>query len=122
MWPLCGYRLLWCGGDQFGERRLLERAHDRTADACPEDLRGADVVAVGLASAADRPVGEARDAFDRGDSPLERLDHLGHRDLCRLAGEQVAAVGSAAALDATGAAQARHEMLGGGEREPPGAR
>ncbi len=50
-------------------------------------------------------------------APLERLDHLGHRDLRRLACEQVPAVGAAAALDQAGPAQARNEVLEVGERQ-----
>ena len=73
---------------------------------------------VGLARAADRAVGRARDALDRRDPPLERLDDLGHRDLRRLAREQIAAVGPAAALDQPGTAQPRDEMLEIGEGEP----
>ena len=75
-------------------------------------------VAVGLARAHDRAVGRLRDALDRRDRSLQRLDDLGHRDLRGRAREQVAAARAAPRVDQPGLAQARDEVLQVGERQP----
>ncbi len=66
----------------------------------------------------DRSVRGLGDALDRGDGPLERLDHLGHRDLARRAREHVAAARSAPARDQPGLAQPRDEVLQVREGQP----
>src|SRR3954449_4791777 len=43
-------------GNEFGEGRVLQRAHDREAHARPQQLGGAAVVRVGFARADDRAV------------------------------------------------------------------
>src|SRR5215212_8334805 len=43
-------------GYEFGESRVLQRAHDREAHAGPQQLGGATMVRVGLARADDRAV------------------------------------------------------------------
>src|SRR3954464_237714 len=107
-------------GNEFRERGVLQRAHDREAHAGPQQLGRAAVPGLGLASADDLAVGVGGDALDRGDGALERLDDLGHRDLVGGAGEQVAAAGAAPALHQLRLAQARDEVLAVGERQPIG--
>src|SRR3954471_2777773 len=109
-------------GNEFGKRGVLQRAHDREAHAGPQQLGGAGVVRVDLARADDRAVGVRADALDRRDAALERLDHLGHRDLLGRAGEKVAAARAAPALDEPGLAQPRDEVLEIGERQAVGLR
>src|SRR3954447_10226342 len=59
-------------GNEFGKRRVLQRAHDREAQARPQQLGGAAVIGVGLAGADDRAVRVRGDALDGGDGALER--------------------------------------------------
>ena len=64
------------------------------------------------------PSAPSRDALDRGDRALQRLDHLGHRDLVGRARQQVAAARAAPAVDQPRLAQAGDEVLEVGERQP----
>src|SRR3954469_6080132 len=112
-----GGHLFW---NEFGERGVLQRAHDREAHAGPQELGRAAVPGLGFARADDLAVGVGGDALDRGDGTLERLDVLGHRDLVGGAGEQVAAAGAAPALHQLRLAQAGDEVLEVGERQPVG--
>ena len=97
--------------------RTIDDAHAR-----PQQLGRADVARVGLARADDRAVGSLRDALDRGDRALQRLDDLGHRDLAAGAREHVAAARAAAAVDQPGLAQPRDEVLEVGQRQARRAR
>src|SRR3954453_161762 len=103
--------------DEFGERGVLEGAHDREAHARPEELGGAPVVGVGFPRTDDRAVRVGGDALDRRDRALERLDDLGHRDVVGRARQEVAAAGTAPALDEAGLAQSRDQVLQVGERQ-----
>src|SRR4051795_12289463 len=107
-------------GNEFGERGVLQRAHDREAHAGPQQLGRAAVPGLGFARADDLAVGVGGDALDRGDGALERLDDLGHRDLVGGPGEQVAAARAAPALHQLRLAQTRDEVLEVGERQPVG--
>src|SRR6185437_13242546 len=106
------------GDEQVGERGLAQGADDRHPHARPQQLRGAHVVALGLAGADDRAVRRLRDALDRRDRALQRLDDLRHRDLRRRAREHVAAARAAPRVDQPGLTQARDEVLEVGERQP----
>src|SRR3954453_5816340 len=106
--------------DEFGEGRVLQRAHDREAHARPEELRGAAMVGIGFPGTDDRAVGVGGDALDRRDRALERLDDLGHRDVVGAAGQQVAAARSTPALHQPGLAQAGDEVLEVGQRQRVG--
>src|SRR3954453_23912323 len=105
-------------GNEFGEGRVLQRAHDREAHAGPQQFRRTTVSGLCLPRADDLAVRVGGDALDRGDGALERLDDLGHRDLVGGAGEQVAATRAAPALHQPRLAQARDEVLEVRERKP----
>src|SRR3954454_4531170 len=107
-------------GDEFGKRGVLQRAHDRAAHARPQQLGRAAVVGVGLARAHDGPVRVGGDALDGGDRALQRLHHLGHRDLVRRPRQQIAPPRAAPALDQPRLAQPRDEVLEIGERQDVG--
>src|SRR4051794_21632486 len=107
-------------GNEFGKRRVLQRAHDREAHARPQQLGGAAVRGVRFPGADDRAVGVGGDALDRRDRALEGLDDLGHRDLVGAAGEQVAAARAAPAVHQPRLAQAGDEVLEVGQRQRVG--
>ena len=93
----------------------------RTMDPCTRVQRS--LVGQGsraLAGAGEHPVRVGGDALDRGDVALQRRHDLGHRDLLGRTGERVAPVRAAARLDQLRLAQALHQVLEIGERQPLG--
>src|SRR5215213_2919182 len=82
----CGLLLLGLGGlgaaegDQLVEGGAGERPGHAALDARPEQLRRAGAVAVGLVRAEHATLAVGVEALHRGHRPLERLDHLEHRD------------------------------------------
>src|SRR3954451_19775043 len=66
-------------GDELGQRRLGEGLDDAALDACPQQLGGAAVAAVGLVRAQDAPaLGIVDEARHRGDGALEGQHDLVH--------------------------------------------
>src|SRR3954465_10778820 len=112
-----GGHLFW---NEFGERGVLQRAHDREAHAGPQQLGRAAVVRIGLSRAHDPPLGGGAAALDRGDRALQRLHHLGHRDLVGRPRQQVAPARAPPALAHPRLAQTRDEVLEIGERQHVG--
>src|SRR4051812_45751577 len=99
-------------GDQLGEGRAPHRLDHAALDAGPEELGRAAVAVVGLVGAQHTlAVAVVDEAGHRRHGALEREHRLVHRDRLRGAGEAVAAVRAARALDEAGLLQHRHDPL-----------